>query len=236
MLAAQPEVGLAAVERPLLKKIKNMSAAKPIINRLSLIRDLYASHGASLDGSRGFSADNLAAFLAPLLASPSVEVRHSVVGLLGDLTDDAGVRVRDYLPKDVNPKVLEELEAAARGGGGPKATSGGAGRGRGRGPAPSPGRGPAPSPGRGPAPSPGRGGGGRGPPPGRGGGGRGPAPGRGPPPGRGGGAGGGQRAPEERGRAPPPAEDMPDDPATYERELRVSLDGGQECGALTARP
>lgn len=234
LLANQPEIGMAPMERTLCRKVKNQSAVKPVLYRLTLVRDLLLAHGVSHDGQAGFSVDVVMAFAGPALNSPSADVRKLAVEVVAEVSARAGGGVQEYLPADLNPKIQEELNAALKG------ASGGAGRAArqppapkrapappapGRGPGPMPGRGGA-SPGRGPGPAPGRGG----PPPGRGPGRGSPGPGRGGPgagAGRGGPPGGGPGGPPppRRQDAAPPAPEASDDPAVYERELQVGWQG-----------
>jgi len=190
LLASVPEVGVAGLERALLKKMKSSSAVKPMQHRLSLLKDLLSAHGSSADGSRGFNARHLLDFLGPQLNSPSGDVRKAAVTLIADVVDETGIDARGHLPSDVNPKIQEDLDAAL---GGQKRGAPAAAR-----PAPAA---RAPAPARGAAGRGGRGGAGAG----RGAGGR-------------GGRGGGRGAPAP---APAPAPEPSDDPAAYERELKL---------------
>lgn len=111
LYASQPEVGVSHLEKGVCKKPKAATATKQIANRLILVRSMLDAYGSSPDGTQGFSVECLTRFLGFCLQSPSADIRKSALEAVGQVHEDCGGMMREFLPQDLNPKIKAEVDA-----------------------------------------------------------------------------------------------------------------------------
>ncbi|CAG9467389.1 unnamed protein product [Pedinophyceae sp. YPF-701] len=123
MLVNHPDVGLGAFEDKLCKPPKSQNAHKPVLGRLQLLDAIISGHGISVNhGQPGVSVDAAMGFIGPALNSPNGEVRSMAVRMCAQAAQDCGESViRGFFPKDLNPKIQQQLDEEM--GGGPPASA-----------------------------------------------------------------------------------------------------------------
>lgn len=116
-LGEQADLGPRYLEGAVCRPVKNQTAWKPVLARLQLIETLMGKFGIARGHGDGISVDALMGFLALSLTSTSGEVRALSVKLVQEITNVAGAQaVGRFLPKDLNPKIREELDRLLVGG------------------------------------------------------------------------------------------------------------------------
>ncbi len=113
-LAHHKDAGLKGLASQFVKPAKSQTAWRPVLSTLQLLQDLVPQLGVgrSADGSGGFEVEELMEYLSKAFNSPNAEVRAAAVKVAAAAHELAGVAVRRLLPRDLNPKIKEQLDAA----------------------------------------------------------------------------------------------------------------------------
>lgn len=206
-LAGMKDSGLRGMTSQLLKPVKSQTAWRPVLGMLNVLQELVPAVGLGSAGgprggaaAEGFDLAELMEWVGRTFNSPNADVRAAAVKVTVVVFDLAGPAVRRYLPKDLNPKIKEQLDAAFGGGAAemqqaPPRTPPAAAAPERRAAAPKPRAGAGAGAGSG-----------------------------GPAPGKAAGAGAprkGAAAPAQPAPPPPPAAPLDDDPASFEADLRA---------------
>ncbi|GIL71611.1 hypothetical protein Vretimale_933 [Volvox reticuliferus] len=120
LLASIKDAQLASHTNIFLKPVKNQSAWRPVLGILQLLRDLVPLVGISRTGS-GFELGELMDFVGKAYNSPNADVRSEAVRVTKEVYDLVGPAIRKCMPKDINPKIKEQVDAVLGGGEAPAA-------------------------------------------------------------------------------------------------------------------
>ncbi|GFR45564.1 hypothetical protein Agub_g6958 [Astrephomene gubernaculifera] len=115
LLASIKEAQLAAHTSIFVRPIKNQSAWRPVLGILQLLRDLVPQVGISRNGD-GFELNELMEFVGRAFNSPNADVRSEAVRVTREVYDLVGPAIRKCMPKDINPKIREQVDAVLGGG------------------------------------------------------------------------------------------------------------------------
>lgn len=108
-LAKWKDTGIQSMTHLFLKPTKKQTAWRPLLGKLELIRELLKIFGICKTPP-GFELSPLMDFVGKAFSSPNADVRGMAVSVTIDIYRMVGPAVRKYLPKDVNPKILEQLD------------------------------------------------------------------------------------------------------------------------------
>lgn len=97
-----------------VKPVKNQSAWKLLLGILGLLEELVPAFGISKTGD-GFELGELMEFVGKAYNSPNADVRSTAIKVTKEVHDIVGPAIRKTLPKDINPKIKEQLDAVLGG-------------------------------------------------------------------------------------------------------------------------
>ncbi|PNW77316.1 hypothetical protein CHLRE_10g431150v5 [Chlamydomonas reinhardtii] len=121
-LAGIKDAALPAHTSIFVKPIKNQTAWRPVLGILQLLRDLVPLVGVSKAGD-GFDLAELMEFVGKAYNSPNADVRSEAVRVTKEVHDLVGPAIRKCMPKDINPKIKEQVDAVLGGGDAPAAAA-----------------------------------------------------------------------------------------------------------------
>lgn len=117
-LAASKDAGIGNMTAAILKPVKSQTAWRPVLSTLQLLQELLPQLGVAGSGGKaggggdgGFELHDLMAYVGKAFNSPNADVRTAAVKVAVLAHDAAGPAVRRLLPKDMNPKIKEQLDA-----------------------------------------------------------------------------------------------------------------------------
>lgn len=113
-LAKWKETGIQSMTHLFLKPAKKQTAWRPLLGKLELIRELLKVFGICKTPP-GFELSPLMDFVGRAFSNPNAEVRSMAVSVTIDIYRMVGPAVRKYLPKGINPKILEQLDMEING-------------------------------------------------------------------------------------------------------------------------
>ncbi|GLC37245.1 hypothetical protein PLESTB_001144100 [Pleodorina starrii] len=120
LLASIKDAQLASHVGVFVKPVKNQSAWRPVLGILQLLRDLVPLVGISRAGE-GFDLGELMDFVGKAYNSPNADVRSEAVRVTKEVYDLVGPAIRKCMPKDINAKIKEQVDAVLGGGEAPAA-------------------------------------------------------------------------------------------------------------------
>ncbi|EFJ48806.1 hypothetical protein VOLCADRAFT_104552 [Volvox carteri f. nagariensis] len=120
LLASIKEAQLASHTGIFVKPVKNQSAWRPVLGILQLLRDLVPLVGISRSGD-GFELGELMDFVGKAYNSPNADVRSEGVRVTKEVFDLVGPAIRKCMPRDINAKIKEQVDAVLGGGDAPAA-------------------------------------------------------------------------------------------------------------------
>ncbi|MEW5298759.1 MAG: hypothetical protein WDW36_001843 [Sanguina aurantia] len=113
-LAGHKDAGLRNHTNIFCKPIKNQSAWRPVLGILQVLQELVPMVGISKAGD-AFDLHELMDFVGRAYGSANAEVRGQAVRVTKEAHDIVGPAIRKFLPKDINPKIKEQVDAVLGG-------------------------------------------------------------------------------------------------------------------------
>ncbi|KAG2484841.1 hypothetical protein HYH03_016407 [Edaphochlamys debaryana] len=98
----------------IVKPIKNQSAWRPVLGVLGVLRDLLPLVGISRNND-GFDLAEVMDFVGKAYNSQNADVRAEAVRVTKEVADLVGQAIRKFMPKDINPKLKEQVDAVLDG-------------------------------------------------------------------------------------------------------------------------
>jgi centrosomal protein CEP104 len=111
-LARLKDAGLKSHCGLLVKPPKSQTAWRPVLSTLQLLQELVPLLGlAGGGGGGGFEVGELMDYIGKAFGNANAEVRGAAVKVAAVACMQGGAAVRKRLPKDINPKIKEQLDA-----------------------------------------------------------------------------------------------------------------------------
>eukprot|EP00195_Chlamydomonas_chlamydogama_P012277 CAMPEP_0202901254 /NCGR_PEP_ID=MMETSP1392-20130828/14151_1 /ASSEMBLY_ACC=CAM_ASM_000868 /TAXON_ID=225041 /ORGANISM="Chlamydomonas chlamydogama, Strain SAG 11-48b" /LENGTH=824 /DNA_ID=CAMNT_0049587793 /DNA_START=202 /DNA_END=2677 /DNA_ORIENTATION=+ len=113
-IAGLKDANLRSSTHLFVKPIKNQNAWRPVLGILGMLQDLVPLLGISKTGD-GFELAELMDFVGKAYNSPNADVRSTAIRVTKEVHDLVGPAIRKCMPKDINPKIKEQLDAVLGG-------------------------------------------------------------------------------------------------------------------------
>jgi len=120
-VAGLKDGGIRSATHVFVKPIKNQNAWRPVLGILALLQELVPLLGIGKQGD-GFDLGEVMEFVGKAYNSPNADVRSTAVRVTKEVHDLVGPAIRKHMPKDINPKIKEQLDAVLGGDAMPAAT------------------------------------------------------------------------------------------------------------------